>query len=301
MTDIAKIINDIAHEMKADFSRRYGYTVFDINIKELKDNKGVIISGECLTHNQLVALKRRINDAKIEREIFFDVKALTDPQTSAQAKWWGRAKISLVNVTNDIGGKKLSTQLSPNDNYFKILIREKGRALILMDDHTCGWVNCEDIYIYKKDFSETWQNIKTPEKGNALVIHSFDPLFNEVFSMVNHVKYLHGGKSMDGIDCSALMQNIFKKALNITLPRHTIDQMKCGQRVSKDSVKTGDLVFAKLKSSNIMHVGLAFIEKEGFIIHACLREKLVIAEKTDDFFKYYDFAGARRIAAASYR
>ena len=168
-------------------------------------------------------------------------------------------------------------------------------SLIILDDMTIGWVDNNDISSYKKVISQDLNDIKRPEKDEVILIELLSPLFDEALEFIDKVKYLRGGKSANGIDCSALVQVLFKRAFNITMPRHTIDQMKCGVRVPKNEIQTGDLVFARLKGTNIMHVGIAFFGDKKKIVHSCLREKLVISEDIGVFFKHYSFAGARRI------
>ncbi|MCK4891366.1 MAG: C40 family peptidase, partial [Candidatus Pacebacteria bacterium] len=44
-------------------------------------------------------------------------------------------------------------------------------------------------------------------------------------------KYVLGGKSKKGIDCSGLVQVAYKNSLNIILPKHSWDQKKMGKKV----------------------------------------------------------------------
>ncbi len=77
--------------------------------------------------------------------------------------------------------------------------------------------------------------------------------------------YLWGGKSLFGIDCSALIQNCFK-IVGINLPRDASKQVFEGDEVQWKDRQTGDLVFFKSKSGKVTHVGLLVDEHQ--IIHA---------------------------------
>ncbi len=77
--------------------------------------------------------------------------------------------------------------------------------------------------------------------------------------------YLWGGKSMFGIDCSALIQNCFK-IIGVDLPRDASQQVLKGKDVKWEERQTGDLVFFKSKSGKVTHVGLLVDEHQ--IIHA---------------------------------
>jgi cell wall-associated NlpC family hydrolase len=83
--------------------------------------------------------------------------------------------------------------------------------------------------------------------------------------------YLWGGKSLFGIDCSALIQNSFKIA-GINLPRDASQQVFKGKDVQWENRKTGDLVFFKSKSGKVSHVGI--LADKNSIIHAHGRVRL---------------------------
>lgn len=78
------------------------------------------------------------------------------------------------------------------------------------------------------------------------------------------VKYLWGGDSKYGIDCSAFTRRVLSQ-LKINLPRTTSEQIHSGNQISKQQLKIGDLVFFKT-SSVTRHVGIYV--GNGQFIHA---------------------------------
>jgi peptidoglycan DL-endopeptidase CwlO len=78
------------------------------------------------------------------------------------------------------------------------------------------------------------------------------------------VKYLWGGTTPSGFDCSGYTQYVFAKN-GISLPRISRDQYNVGTSVSYQNLKPGDLVFFSLDGDKaIDHVGI-FIGNGQFI------------------------------------
>ena len=77
--------------------------------------------------------------------------------------------------------------------------------------------------------------------------------------------YLWGGKSLFGIDCSGLVQVIFKTQ-GVFVPRDACDQAAIGESIDWLNRKAYDLVFFTTKSESITHVGVML--DENSILHA---------------------------------
>ena len=70
------------------------------------------------------------------------------------------------------------------------------------------------------------------------------------------VKYVYGGTTPAGFDCSGFVQYVFAKN-GISLPRVSRDQYKIGTSVSFSNLQPGDLVFFSLgKNGVIDHEGI---------------------------------------------
>lgn len=116
-------------------------------------------------------------------------------------------------------------------------------------------------------------------------------LLRQAFSQWQGTPYRFGGNSYHGIDCSALVQNIFHESFNIKLPRTTETQVKLGFHVYRDELQIGDLVFFKT-GRNSRHVGI-YIGNNEFI-HAST-SKGVITSSLDNVYWKPRYWQAKRI------
>jgi len=100
------------------------------------------------------------------------------------------------------------------------------------------------------------------------LINKKEKNFIKIFKLFTNCKYKWGGKTYQGIDCSALVQ-IFYKFNNKFFPRDTVDQIKYKKgSIIKKKFKKGDIIFWK------GHVAVCIDSKK--LIHAYGPEKKVI-------------------------
>lgn|GEM_PF-1000400 len=70
------------------------------------------------------------------------------------------------------------------------------------------------------------------------------------------VKYVYGGTTPSGFDCSGFTRYVFAKN-GVSLPRVSRDQYKVGTSVSFSNLKAGDLVFFSFAKNGVVdHVGI---------------------------------------------
>ncbi len=107
------------------------------------------------------------------------------------------------------------------------------------------------------------------------------------------VRYVWGGTSPNGFDCSGFVQYVYKQ-FGITLNRVAADQAKQGTKVTRAQLKPGDLLFFNAGSgSGIDHVGMYI--GNGQFIHATNGKGKVVINLLNTGFYNGAFVTARRI------
>ena len=105
------------------------------------------------------------------------------------------------------------------------------------------------------------------------------------------VKYVYGGTTPSGFDCSGFIQYVFAKN-GISLPRVSRDQYQLGTSVSFSNLKAGDLVFFSLAKNGIVdHAGI-YVGNGQFINAASSKGVTIYTLGT--YWKSY-FVGAKRV------
>ena len=108
------------------------------------------------------------------------------------------------------------------------------------------------------------------------------------------VPYRNGGTTKQGVDCSGLTSNIYKKVYRKDLERNSEDQRKkdC-RKVKKGKLREGDLVFFHngRKKKKATHVGI-YLKDQKFI-HASTSHGVIISTLEEDYWKQHWLNGGR--------
>jgi len=122
----------------------------------------------------------------------------------------------------------------------------------------------------------------SPKKKRALVKQLIETATEQL-----GVKYLPGGTTSKGFDCSGLIYTTFKK-IEISLPRTTIEMAKIGATIDPDEIKEGDLIFFKTNGKSVInHVGMVVdvLSDEIQFIHAATSKGVMISSTKESYFK----------------
>ncbi|MDR1022602.1 MAG: C40 family peptidase [Prevotellaceae bacterium] len=106
------------------------------------------------------------------------------------------------------------------------------------------------------------------------------------------VPYRYGGQNRKGVDCSALVGNLYREAYGVTLPRTSSMIAKQAKRVKKRNLACGDLLFFTIADKKVSHMGM-YLANDKFL-HASTSKGVSVASLSDKYWSKY-FSGAGRI------
>ena len=127
--------------------------------------------------------------------------------------------------------------------------------------------------------------------GVAVSATSNMKLFRFVYDWVG-TPYRFGGSSRNGIDCSAFTKQLYSEVFNTTIRRSSRDIFSMVSPVGKDDLKEGDLVFFKIHSRSISHVGI-YLGNNRFA-HASSRG-VAVSSLDDAYYSRYFYKGGRML------
>ena len=181
-------------------------------------------------------------------------------------KNWIKIKVSFDNYTGYIKNKYYTKDHQPTHKIFtlkaNIYNKQKNKTKNFLP-----FASRISIINENKKFIEFEKN-KWIKKNDIKKINHIEKDYLKVLKMFLKIKYLWGGKTYKGIDCSAILQ-LFFYYNNKFYPRDTKDQIKYSAKKNKSKVfKKGDIIFWK------GHVAVCINAQK--LIHAYGPEKKVL-------------------------
>ncbi|MBK7183929.1 MAG: C40 family peptidase [Bacteroidetes bacterium] len=105
------------------------------------------------------------------------------------------------------------------------------------------------------------------------------------------VPYKYGGKTKDGIDCSDFTSVLCKTVYNKTVEVPATKIYSACKPIPKEEIQEEDLVFFKIESEKISHVGV-YLQNNKFI-HASTKKGVIINDLNEAYYKKYFYKAAR--------
>lgn len=104
--------------------------------------------------------------------------------------------------------------------------------------------------------------------------------------------YRLGGTGRGGIDCSALVQNVFNETFRLELPRTTAEQVQQGTPISRAELQVGDLIFFR-PPGRYDHVGIYV--GDGYFLHASTSRGVMLSELDNSYWQRYYWQARRTL------
>ena len=188
-------------------------------------------------------------------------------------KNWVKIKTYYDNYIGYIKKDKFYKNFKPERKIFKLksrIFKKKNKKFFPLKKYLYF---ASGVSILKKDknFIEFKKNYWI-KKNDTKEISHHEKNFMKIVKLFLNSKYLWGGKTGDGIDCSALIQ-IYFYYNRIFFPRDSKDQIKYCKRKKSKKLDKGDIIFWK------GHVGICLNQSK--FIHAYGPKKKVLIMPTD--------------------
>ena len=106
------------------------------------------------------------------------------------------------------------------------------------------------------------------------------------------VPYRYGGLSPRGVDCSGFVYLTFLSRLGMEVPRTTTELLQSGEKVKRDEIQVGDLVFFRTGPGN-RHVGIYM--GNGDFLHASSSQGVMTSSLSNPYWRQR-YWQARRLA-----
>ena len=186
----------------------------------------------------------------------------------SKKKSWVKIKTSYDNYVGFIKNNNFKKKFKPTKKVYKLKakIYKKVKKKFLPTNQFLYFASGISLISKNKAFIQFEDNKWLRNKDLREITH-FEKNYKKILRLFLNSKYKWGGKTADGIDCSALIQ-IYYYYNRTFFPRDTKDQVKyCKKKISKN-LSEGDIVFWK------GHVAICINTND--LIHAYGPKKKVI-------------------------
>ena len=107
------------------------------------------------------------------------------------------------------------------------------------------------------------------------------------------IRYRRGGRNpRSGFACSGFVHYVFAQVLGVDLPDNSAAQFRDSQKIDRDDLQAGDLVFFRTRGKRVSHVGIYL--GGGRFIHSPTTGERVRVDRLSQQYWAHRFAGARR-------
>lgn len=177
-----------------------------------------------------------------------------------------------------------------------VIAQRSGWSAILMSDRSTGWIPSRYLKLTGASVDIASQ-VETYERRGDDTASGWRSGYSSNHPAIKHAlsylgtRYVYGGTSRRGIDCSSLMQHSFGSA-GVRLPRTAAQQARVGKPVAPENLQPGDRLYFSASGTRIDHTGLYM--GNGLFVHASGSARKVTVSRLADRRTWNIFVSARR-------
>ncbi|MFP5247466.1 MAG: C40 family peptidase [Thermoanaerobaculia bacterium] len=248
-------------DFRSELRQAYGWTDLSANVELDPIHCRMLVSG----YTALRSIASRFSRGLSADGIVVSLR------TAEERAAWHALREPVTRIWRDASATTPATELLRSDGPVQLLARTRHASLVRAIDDTTGWT-CDPL-------GDAVAAPPTTTRPSGL-------RWRAAARRYLGVPYRIGGTTQDGIDCSGLVQRLYREVLGVTIPRHSRDQfstvaLRSGPR------REGQLAFVGGGDESPFHVGVLLRDgrNDWSVLHASSSRGLVVEDAYEDYLR----------------
>ena len=164
----------------------------------------------------------------------------------------------------------LNTRTGPGISYTLLSTLSTGTEIHVVAETDNGWYKSDEGYYVKASYTSDTKPTPTPVPDYSSSNSGTDVDWSDFASYIRSFigcRYVYGGASPDGFDCSGFVMYCYQTYYQIYLPHGATSQSYCGYEVSLDEIQVGDIICFDKNGDGTMEHSALYVGN-GKYVHA---------------------------------